>query len=347
MPPYLLERIARTHADEEVRGAALDTLARDATLRTLRAIRLSAPTDTAATATVSIPSLAALGQKQVTIYDSNHTEQFPSTPARSEGASATGEQAVDEAYDGLSATYDFYWTTLQRDSIDDKGMPLNGYVHFSRNWENAAWDGQEMLFGDGDGVHTNGFTVSIDIMGHELTHGVTERDAQLIYNGQSGALNESVSDVFGSLVKQYKNGKESAEEADWLIGEGIFTEQFAQQIHGNALRSMKEPGHAFDGDPQPAHMRDYVRMLRDHGGVHSNSGIPNKAFYLVATGLGGYAGEKAGPIWYATLRDTRLTAMATFKQFAQLTAVNAENLFPGGDAQRIVREAWEQVGISI
>ena len=227
-------------------------------------------------------------------------------------------------------------------------MPLNGTVHYDRNLDNAFWDGERMNFGDGDGRFFDRFTISIDIMGHELTHGVTEVEAQLIYQGQSGALNESMSDVFGSMVKQYAKGRQSAEEADWLIGEGIFTER----VHGVALRSMKDPGSAFDDpvlgkDPQPAHMNNYVNTVRDNGGVHINSGIPNRAFYLAATAIGGYAGEKAGPIWYATLRDTRLHPNATFQQFAQLTSINAENLFPGGTEQQRVREAWSQVGINV
>jgi Zn-dependent metalloprotease len=179
-------------------------------------------------------------------------------------------------------------------------------------------------------------------MGHELTHGVTEKEAQLIYQDQSGALNESVSDVYGSLVKQYRNGKQAAEDADWLIGEGIW----ADPGRGEALRSMRDPGTAFDGDQQPGHMNDYVNTVDDNGGVHINSGIPNKAFYLAATEMGGYAGVKAGPIWYAALRDPRLKPDASFVQFARLTVINAEILFPGGQEQQIVRDAWTQVGIT-
>ena len=180
-------------------------------------------------------------------------------------------------------------------------------------------------------------------MGHELTHGVTEKEAQLIYQDQSGALNESVSDVYGSLVKQYHRDKQAAEDADWLIGEGIW----ADPGRGEALRSMKEPGTAFEGNRQPAHMDDYLNTIDDNGGGHINSGIPNKAFFLAATEMGGYARERAGFIWYATLRDPRLKPNASFRQFARLTVVNAEILFPGGREQQIVREAWSEVGVDI
>ena len=341
LPPHVLHQIAQNGTEEE-RTAALHTLEIGDTFRTLRAIRLAAPAAPAAAATVTLQ-----GQKQRTIFDAHHTQSIGDV-VRTEGAPATDDPAVNEAYDALGDTYDFYWNTLQRNSIDGQGMPLNATVHYDRNLDNAFWDGERMNFGDGDGRFFDRFTISIDIMGHELTHGVTEVEAQLIYQGQSGALNESMSDVFGSMVKQYAKGRQSAEEADWLIGEGIFTER----VHGVALRSMKDPGSAFDDpvlgkDPQPAHMNNYVNTVRDNGGVHINSGIPNRAFYLAATAIGGYAGEKAGPIWYATLRDTRLHPNATFQQFAQLTSINAENLFPGGTEQQRVREAWSQVGINV
>jgi Zn-dependent metalloprotease len=343
LPPHVLRDIARTGTEEQ-RQAALDTMAADTTLRTLRAIRLAAPVATAAPATASLsatPETGATKELQRTIFDCKNTRSLPGDTARTEGAPATGDPAVDEAYDGLGATYDFYWEMLRRNSIDDQGLPLNGHVHYANRYNNAFWDGRRMIFGDGDGVLFNRFTIAIDIMGHELTHGVTEKEAQLIYQDQPGALNESVSDVYGSLVKQYHNGKQAADDADWLIGEGLW----ADPNRGEALRSMKEPGTAFEGDQQPGHMSDYVNTIEDHGGVHTNSGIPNKAFYLAATGIGGYAGEKAGPIWYAALRDPRLKPDASFRQFARLTVINADILFPGGRERQIVRDAWEQVGV--
>jgi Zn-dependent metalloprotease len=345
LPPHILRNIARNGTEGE-RRAALDTLAADSTFRTLRAIRQAAPVATASPATVSLSAVAGTGQakqRQRTIFDCHNGQRLPGDPARTEGAPTTADSAVDEAYDGLGATYDFYWETLRRNSIDDQGMPLNGHVHFGNRYNNAFWDGQRMVFGDGDGVLFNRFTIAIDVMGHELTHGVTEKEAQLIYQDQSGALNESVSDVYGSLVKQYHKDKQAAEDADWLIGEGIW----ADTDRGKALRSMKEPGTAFEGDPQPGHMNDYVNTIDDNGGVHINSGIPNRAFYLAATRIGGYAGEKAGPIWYAALRDPRLKPDASFVQFARLTVINAEILFPGGDEKQIIQDAWSEVGVVI
>ena len=340
LPPQILRRVAENGTVEQ-REAALQTLATDSTYRTLRAVRLAAPVATPA-------AVAVADQLQRTISDAQNTQKLPGRVARSEGDSATGDPAMDEAYDGLGDTYEFYREFLDRNSIDDQGMPLNATVHFGRRYGNAFWDGRRMVFGDGDGVLFNRFTIAVDIMSHELTHGVTEFEAQLVYSHRSGALNESLSDVFGSLVKQYRNGKQAAEDADWLIGEGLL----AENVQGVALRSMKEPGTAFDDpvlgkDSQPGHMDDFVDTNDDNGGVHINSGIPNRAFYLAATAMGGFAGEKSGPIWYAAMRDPRLKPNSGFRRFARLTAVNAWNLFPDGEEHRIVQDAWRQVGVMI
>src|SRR6516164_718023 len=158
-----------------------------------------------------------------------------------EGQAPVGDPAVDEAYDGLGQTFEFYLEKYQRNSIDDQGMPLIGTVHYGNQFNNAFFDGRQMVFGDGDGAIFNRFTTSKDVIGHELTHGVTASEANLEYQDQSGALNESVSDVFGSLVKQYVL-KQTASEADWLIGAGLLT------FEGQALRSMKAPGTAFDNN---------------------------------------------------------------------------------------------------
>src|SRR5262245_25836570 len=202
-----------------------------------------------------------------------------------------------------------------------------------------------MVYGDDDEKIFERFTKSLDIIGHELSHGVTQYEAGLIYEDQPGALNEHFSDVFGVLVKQYAR-KQRADKADWLIGKGIFS----KGIKGVALRSMKAPGTAFNDpligkDEQPAHMKDYVKTLDDNGGVHINSGIPNKAFYELAIRLGGHAWERAGQIWYVTLRD-RLREDSVFQDCADATFDVARELY-GADSveQRAVREAWDVVGV--
>jgi Zn-dependent metalloprotease len=227
-------------------------------------------------------------------------------------------------------------------------MALNGYVHFADDYNNAFWDGQHMVFGDGDGDLFNRFTLALDVIAHELTHGVTEDEGRLIYFRQAGALNESISDVFGSLVKQ-RVLEQTADQADWLIGAALLTDE----VEGVALRSMADPGTAFDDpilgkDPQPAHMNDFVNTFEDNGGVHINSGIPNKAFCLVAKALGGYAWEKAGRIRYETLRDPRLKPNIGFRRFSSLSVANAVRLYGGESMEaQAVREGWAAVGLPI
>jgi Zn-dependent metalloprotease len=247
----------------------------------------------------------------------------------------------------MGSTYRFYWDIFNRDSIDDEGMPLHGTVHFDKDYDNAFWDGREMIYGDGDQEQFDRFTKSIDVIGHELTHGVTQNEAGLIYWAETGALNESISDVFGSLVKQYQNNQ-TASQADWLIGAGLLM----PSVNGVAIRSMKAPGTAFNDpilgqDPQPSHMSNYVHTLDDNGGVHINSGIPNHAFYLAAIRLGGYAWDHLGTIWYETLLHPLLKRTAKFSDFAQITLLNAQQLFPGGPEAQAVGDSWAQVGIMI
>jgi Zn-dependent metalloprotease len=283
---------------------------------------------------------------QRSIYTAGETEELPGKLVRAEGQESVSDPMVNEAYEGLGATFQFYLDVFDRNSIDGQGLHLDATVHYGQDYDNAFWNGQQMVFGDGDGTAFNRFTVSLDVIGHELTHGVTGSEVNLTYLNQSGALNESVSDVFGSLVKQYAL-KETAKGADWLIGEGLL------KASGQALRSMKAPGTAYDNDmlgkdPQPAHMRDYVRTAQDSGGVHINSGIPNKAFYLVASALGGHAWEAPGQIWYDTIRDKSLPASASFVTFASHTVLNASKRYGSQSHERkAVAAAWNEVGVRV
>jgi Zn-dependent metalloprotease len=226
-------------------------------------------------------------------------------------------------------------------------MLLVSTVHYGKNFDNAMWNGSQMVYGDGDGKLFNRFTIAQDVIGHELTHGVTQHTAALEYRDQSGALNEHVSDVMGIMVKQWVLGQTAA-QSDWLIGAGLF----APGVHGKAIRSMKAPGSAYNDpalgrDPQPAHMRNYVTSADDNGGVHINSGIPNHAFYLVATALGGNAWDVAGWIWYDTLQ-TKLSPTAGFQDFAAATVIVAgEKYGVGSTIQITVAEAWSQVGLPL
>ena len=352
LPPHILSAIA-VRGDAEQREHAMRTLQVD---HSVRAARIAMATRHPAYALLArrlgqriVPWLApAAAEPERKIYDAQNAQRLPGVPARLEGEAPTGDAATDEAYDGAGHTFDFYRDVYGRDSIDDAGMPLVSSVHFGRDYDNAFWNGRQMVYGDGDGRQFNRFTIDVDVMAHEMTHGVTEREAGLIYWAQAGALNESISDVFGSLVKQFTDN-ETAEEADWLIGEHLFTDQ----VNGVAIRSMKAPGTAYDDpvlgkDPQPADMDHYVRTLEDNGGVHINSGIPNNAFYRAAVAIGGHAWEVAGLIWYQTVLSPRLRRTAQFTAFARLTVLTAGQLFPDQpDTAAAVRDAWSEVGIKV
>jgi Zn-dependent metalloprotease len=337
IPPYILESIA-SRGTETQRAIALQTLARDSWIRSQRAVQSQ----------VRSGEVERVGpaRKNRLVYAAANTTNLPGTLVRSEGQGPSGDVAVNEAYDGFGATFDLYWDVYARNSIDNNGMDLVGTVHYGDQYDNAFWDGAQMVFGDGDGTIFNRFTIAIDVIGHELTHGVTAATAGIEYHDQPGALNESVSDVFGSLVKQRSLGQRAA-EADWLIGAGLL----AAGIRGVGLRSMKAPGTAYDDpligrDPQPDHMSRYVNTTSDQGGVHTNSGIPNKAFYLIAIAIGSNSWDVAGNIWYRTLLDSRLSPAAQFQDFANLTAYNANQLY-GASAEAVVVQAWHEVGIDV
>jgi Zn-dependent metalloprotease len=287
----------------------------------------------------------APGMKRRTIYDARHFYDLPGRLIRGEGSPKSKDPAVNEAYDGTGATYDLYAKVFARKSIDNHGLRLDSTVHYGVDFDNAFWNGRQMVFGDGDGRIFRRFTLALDVMGHELTHGVIQFEAGLDYSGQPGALNESFADVFGSLVKQFKR-KQTVDGADWVIGDALFM----PGIDARAVRSMKEPGTAYDDpvlgkDPQPAHMRDYVETLDDNGGVHINSGIPNRAFYEVAVRLGGFAWEKAGRIWYRAL-TAKLRPSSSFQDAMNMTVQAAGELFgENSPEQKATREGWSEVGI--
>jgi Zn-dependent metalloprotease len=339
VPPHVLDKLSQAE-DPVLAGAARRTLERDAFERTHRRL-----TTVVGAPTVTAPVGAETGKPHRTIYDARHGTDLPGRKVRVEGDEPGKDATVNRAYAGLGATFELFLQAYERDSIDGAGLPLDATVHYERDYNNAFWNGEQMVFGDGDGEIFLDFTIPIDVIGHELSHGVTQYTANLTYFGQPGALNESMSDVFGALIKQYTLGQTAA-EADWLIGAGLL----APRVTGTALRSMKAPGTAYDDDvlgkdPQPATMDDYVRTGRDNGGVHINSGIPNHAFYLVATALGGHAWERAGQIWYDVLTGGELSKQALFVDFATLTVKATKDRFGQGDELTAVLKAWEQVGV--
>ncbi|WP_026411904.1 M4 family metallopeptidase [Actinomadura oligospora] len=337
VPPHILDHMAREADDPSLRESARRSLVISTAQRTERRIL-----------PVTAPAATQDFTPNRTIKDAGHTETLPGETVRAEGAPPTSDAVENQAYDWLGVVFDFFEAAYQRDSIDGAGLPLISTVHYGQGYDNAFWNGEQMVYGDGDGTLFTEFTGPLDVTGHELTHGITQYTAALEYYGQSGALNESLSDVFGSLIKQWHLGQ-TADQADWLIGQGLL----APGVNGVALRSMKAPGTAYDDpqmgkDPQPADMAHYVNTYRDNGGVHINSGIPNRAFYLAADAIGGHAWERAGRIWYGTLTGGKVPSTADFATFAAATVDTAKALYGASAAEvTAVRQAWTGVGVRV
>jgi Zn-dependent metalloprotease len=333
IPPFVLENMAK-QGIEQARISVMQSIQTTSE-------RKAAVLDVFSLLGKAIPT-AKLGARYV--YNSGNTTGLKVKLVRSEGQPPIADLDVNNAYDFAGVTRDFYLNMLKRTSIDGLGMDLNLNVHYGVKYMNAFWNGSQMVFGDGDGNIFIAFDRSLDVVAHELTHGVTQYTANLVYDGQSGALNEHFSDALGSAIQQYFN-KERAEDADWLIGDEIM----GPTLFGEALRSMEAPGTAFDNsllgkDPQPDHMKNYYAGASDNHGVHINSGIPNKAFYLVSMDIGT---DKAALIWYEGLKSLWTTAQ--FADAVKVLVKAAQSLtklgtVPKGSTQA-VRSAFKQVGL--
>ena len=344
VPPYMLRNIAENGSNAQKSWA-------EKTLIDMEQVHRERSEITSGQRQL-VAKTAVPGEQRV-VYDAQNGSALPGIAVRREGDPPVADPAVNEAYDGAGLTYSFYSEIHSRNSIDNLGMRIDSTVHYQRSFDNAFWNGEQMVYGDGDEDMPessrlfNRFTSALDVIGHELTHGVIQYEANLVYSFQSGALNEHFADVFGSLVKQRSLGHNAA-QADWIIGAGLFTEN----VNGVGVRSMKAPGSAYDDpvlgkDPQPAHMDNYVNTSQDYGGVHINCGIPNLAFYTTAMELGGYAWEKAGQVWYATLRK-RISSTATFQQTADMLYTVAGEMYGAGSLeQQAVQHGWAAVGINV
>jgi hypothetical protein len=287
------------------------------------------------------------------IYDGGNSEAASTDLgrarlARAEGDPPTGDRAVDQAYDALGVTRDFLRDVLGRNSLDGRGMEMTAVVHYGKSSNNSFSLDEAIFLGDGDGVLFVSFSGSLDVIAHQLFHIVLRHETKLEYEGQPGALVESICDVFGVLVKQYALNQ-LAHDADWLVGADLLV----SGVNGVAIRSLKAPGTAFDDpklggrDRQPWHMKDYMSLREDNGGVHTNNGIPNHAFFLTATALGGLAWEAAGQIWYEAILSEKLGARPTFSSFAALTIATAERLYARDSREvRAVRDGWQSVGVA-
>jgi Zn-dependent metalloprotease len=339
IPWHILNRMAE-EPDDGVGGGARDTLEQMRELATDRSrtlLAIPAPP----------PAVPERARRRRLVYDARRCRHLPGRLVITEHNSGHADTEAREAYHGSGATFAFFAHAFGRNSIDGHGMTIESTVHYGTRFENALWNGRQMVYGDGDGRIFHRFTASVDVIAHELTHGVTQFSAALGYTGQTGALNEHLSDAFGIMVKQYVL-RQTAHQSDWTIG----TELFGPDVNARGVRSMANPGSAYDDqflgrDPQPSHMRDYVTTADDHGGVHVNSGILNHAFYIAAIVIGGKTWRVLGRIWYVVL--TRyLRPEADFYDFVRATVHVAGELYgKGSRIQRILIGAWGDVGLDV
>jgi len=279
------------------------------------------------------------------VYTANNGSTTPGTLKRSEGQAATGDSALDTNYDLLGYTYDCYKTNFNRDSFDGAGATYISTVHYSTNYVNAYWDGTQMVYGDGDGVNSISLAIDGDVTVHELTHAVTERTSNLTYSGQSGGLNEAMSDTFGAICQSWKSGTWSTAADIWKVGEYVWTPGTA----GDALRYMDDP--AKDGAS--------LDWAPDYSGqdVHYTSGPPNLAFALLSKGgthprgkstnvVTGIGVQKAGQIWFKA-NTTLFTASTTYAQAKTYTEQAASQLgYVQADIDSVTA-AWNAVGVGI
>jgi Zn-dependent metalloprotease len=295
--------------------------------------------------------------------------------------SSINDVSLDQAFNGFQTVYNFYKTCFGRNSVDDKGLELRGTIHLSRGYDNAFWDADKksMFFGDGGRFDGRGWLMadpsergaayltnwhapySLDILGHELTHGVVQHTADLGTQqyekrqnaafAEAGTLDEHIADCFGIMVKQFSKNEDAA-SGGWEMAPDWYSviAMTAMGWEQGYMRTFYIPENkAKQADNGPKHMKELVPWLDKHGepeDPHTNCGIPNHAFYLAAQSFRGHTWEKAGKIWYAALTDPkfRLPEVQTLSGWRDLTTAHAEQLF-GTSGKDTVESAWQQVGL--
>ncbi len=286
----------------------------------------------------AVSAIAAAAPPSVLVFDCGHGTTLPGTPIANPGAST--DTSAKQAFDETTAVVNFYQTLFGRNSLDNAGMTLISSIHFSVNYNNAGWTGSQMKYGDGDGNIFIDFTKSNDVIGHELTHGVTQFTAGFAYSNQAGGLNESMSDVFGSMFRQWQ-AHQTVSAADWLIGKEIMGPGAIARGF-TCLRDMSNPAASHCVAPQPTKFSQY----HDSMDPHDSSGIPNFAFYKAAAAIGGRSWEKAGKIWYQALTGFAPNPNMKMKVFANRTRSLAGTLFPAEPAiKTAVDKACTAVGL--
>jgi Zn-dependent metalloprotease len=294
---------------------------------------------------------AKLGKNPLSrrVFDAGGRTFLPGKLLRDEDGPPTRDKVADQTYENVGIAMQFFKTVLGRDSVDGKGMRIDASVHYGLRFTNAMWTGEQMIVGDGDGRNIKGLAHSLGIIAHEFVHGVSQHIVRgglgvvevagqpPTLKGEAGALNESFSDVFASMIKQWHAGQDVT-QADWLLGEDILVPDA-----GKAIRSLKDPGNSTLTWRNDDQLKDY-RHYRPTDDAHKASGIPNHAFYLAATRLGGNSWETLARIWLKGF--DRLRVRGTFLDAAHYTMEVAAALHGKGSApHEAVKAAWKKVNV--
>jgi vibriolysin len=277
-------------------------------------------------------------------YDANNGTSLPGS-LRCTNGSCSGADSVETTLDGnASDAYDYYSTKFGRDSFNGSGATITSTAHYSSSYVNAFWNSSQLVFGDGDGVNSGPLGNAFDVVAHELTHAVTEYESGLIYQNESGALNEAMSDIFAAAAESWLDG--SVNSNTWKVGEDTWT----PGTSGDALRYMNDPQLGGDYDYWPTRYTG----TQDNGGVHWNSGIANLAFQLLVDGgthprgatsntVPGIGMAKAEQIFYRA--NTVYMGPSTNFAGARTATVNAATDLYGTTEINAVNEAWDAVGV--
>jgi Zn-dependent metalloprotease len=339
VPRKLLTQLADDDEDQEHGKLLRDHVSHSSKLRGQRAVQSQQRPE------------PRLGKKLLArqVFDAQGQTFLPGKLLRDEDDPPTRDREADQAYENVGIAMQFFKAVLGRDSVDGKGMRVDASVHYGYRFPNAMWTGEQMIVGDGDGRHVRGLAHSLGIVAHEFVHGVTQHIVRgglgvvevtgqpPTLKGEAGALNESFSDVFASMIKQWHAG-EDVTQADWLLGEDILAPGA-----GKAIRTLRDPGNnrlTWRGDDQ---IKDYKRF-KPTDDAHKASGIPNHAFYLAATRLGGNSWETLAKIWLKGF--DRLRVRGTFLDAAHYTMDVAATLHGKGSAPHdAVKAAWKKVNV--
>ena len=342
VPPSVLRDLARNQAmDQRLRDMFEHTYMETQRLRVIRdgVRRALVQTRSSAHEMRRRNAIAAAAvQAQQRLFDCQNRRSLPGSPVDTTNSTDPAVKGVS-TYTGKVA--EFYQKNFSRNSIDNEGLDLVSSIHYMQDYDNAFWNGQQMVYGDGDGTVFTELWKSPDVIGHELTHGVTQYESGLVYEGESGALNESISDAFGAVFNQWLNNWPASDPQGWLIGAGIMGSQ--SLANGKTcLRDMVDPGNAHCLSPQP----DSYDNFDPTADVHLNSGIPNKAFAVFAQAVGGNAWDQPIKVWYAACTSGRLSANATFMDFANLT-LDVAGSQGGASLKNQLQQAWEAVALPL